>query len=168
MGRGAPKDLADGTITLMDGTTPTPNSVVFAIEEGNLSFQVQQPKYNILDRGSLSHQRLADEVPVTGSVSIYYVQALKQSGDTTPEVYEAVQFIGAAASWVSTNDDNGDVKNLDMKYEIVNPDSTLESERITFQKTHFSNISVEEGRPNKISFDFEAFVTKPDIAKYTP
>lgn len=168
MARGAPKDLSDGVIKLEDGTTPTANSLTIAVEEGDLNFEVKQPVYNILDRGSLSHMREDDQEPVTGSLSFIMIQLKKATTDTAPEIYEVMKFEGAAASWVSTNDDRGDVKTLTMKFEIVNPDATLESERITFTKVRFTNIKPEEGKPNKVSCDFQAFMTTPTVAKYTP
>jgi hypothetical protein len=167
MARGAPKDLSDATIKLEDGTTPTANSLTIAVEDGDLNFEIKQPIYNILDRGSLSHMREADEEPVTGSFSIHFMQAIKATTDSTPEVKEVMEFSGGAASWVTTNDDRGDVKTLTMKFEIVNPDSTLENERITFSKVRFTSIKFEEGRPDKLSVDFQAFQTKPAVAKYT-
>lgn len=166
MARGVSKDLSDGTIKLEDGTTPTANSLTVAIEDGDLNYTIARPKYNILDRGSLSHQRLADEVPVSGSFSFIWVQSIKATGDSAPEIMEVMQFSGAAAAWVTTNTDRGNVKTLSLKFEVVNPDSTLDDERITFSRVHFTNLKFSEGRPNKVSCDFEAFQTAPAVAKY--
>ena len=166
MARGAPKNLTDGTIKLQDGSG-TPNSVTIAVEEGDLTFSNKQNVDNILDRGSLSHMREGEEEPVTGSFSVHFIQLIKAGGDSDPELQEIASFTGAAASWVSTNDDNGDVKTIDLLFEIVNPDSGLENERITFTKVRFLSWDLEEGRPNKLSVEFQAFITRPAIAKYS-
>lgn len=163
---GAPKDLSDATIKIEDGAA-TANTITVAVDEGNLQYTVQRPDYTILDRGSLSHLRQADEVEVEGSFSVHFTEHINQTSESTPELYEVMTFSGDAASWTSTNDDNGDVKTLTMKFEIVDPDATRENERLTFNKVRFKNIQFQEGRPDSLSCDFAAFVTSPTIAKYS-
>jgi hypothetical protein len=167
MARGSVKDLSDAVIKIQDGTTPTANSITIAVEEGNLNFEWKRPVQNILDRGSLSQMRYADQEPVTGSFSVHFIQMLKQSVDSDPEIQEVMNWSGAASSWVSTNTDYSGVKTHTLLFEITNPDSSLQSERITFSKVTFSDFKFEEGRPDKFSCSFQAFTTAPTFTKYT-
>ena len=71
----APKVRRDGKITLKDGTTPTPISLVVDYEEGNFSFeQTKADRTIIRDRGTIKSVRKGDDQPLTGSFTIYMRQ----------------------------------------------------------------------------------------------
>lgn len=160
------KNLRDATMKIEDGAG-TPNSITLALEEGDLSYAIKQNVINVLDRGSLSHQREGDEEPVTGSFTVKYVELIKQTASSNPTPYEALTQTGAAASWTSTNTDGGGVYNTSIILEINDPDATNQDERTTLSKVRATSIDFSEGDEyNTLAFEFQAFVTKPTVAKF--
>jgi hypothetical protein len=160
------KNMRDSTITFYDGTLPTAQSLVLVLEEGDFKFSTTRNVINILDRGVLSHQRPGNEEVVTGSLTIKFVEFIKQSALTTPVPYEVVTHTGAAASWVTTNTDSGDVYNFDMKLDIVDPVSANGNERIVLSKVFVTGVEFGEGDEyNTLAFNFQAFITAPTVSK---
>lgn len=160
------KNLRDSTITFSDGTTPTANSITLVLEEGDLKFDAKQNVINISDRGVLDHQRVGDQEVITGSMTLKYVELIKQSAGTNAMPYEVVTRTGTAASWVTTNTDGGDVFNFTIMITINDPDATRSDEKFTFTKVRVTSIGFQEGADyNTLSFEFQAFQTLPTVAK---
>lgn len=161
------KNLQDGVIKLVDGTTYTPNELEVIVEEGNLTFNEKKEPKKILDRGVLSHLRKKDEEPITGSFSIKFIEFMSQVSPDNPTLYEVLNKIGEAASWVTTNTDGGDVYTLTAKFEIATPTSGEKAERVIFTLFYPISIDFKEGDEfNELTVEFEAFITTPSIAKY--
>ena len=66
-----PKVRRDGTITLIDGTTPTAVELDIQYEEGNFTFDnialAREDQTVIRDRGVITTVRKGDQQPLTGS-----------------------------------------------------------------------------------------------------
>jgi len=158
------KNLRDCVLTIYDGDSPV-NEVNVAFSEGNLQYAETEQIEQHLDRGDLSHMREGDEVPVTGSFSARLTELLSQ-GDNRVTIREALKRVGAAAAWVSTNDDNGDVDTIGLKFRINTPVSAELDELVDFGKCHVDSIQLQEGAPaNTISVNFTDFETAPTISK---
>ena len=157
------KNLRDGELMLRDGDDPV-NSQLLALDEGNLQFNVPDPKEQILDRGTLSHLREGDEQPVTGSFAVKFTELYNQgSNDITP--YEAFKQLNGAADWVSTNSDGGGVYTIEMRFTVRSPTSGESDERITFAKTYAKSIDFQENNPSMLTVNFVDFETAPTVLK---
>lgn len=161
------KNLQDGVIKLVDGVSYVPNELEVIVEEGNLTFNEKKEPKKILDRGKLSHLRGKDEEPVTGSFSIKFVEFISQVSPGNPTLYEVLNKIGEASSWITTNTDGGDVYTLTAKFEIATPTSGEKAERVTFALFYPTSIDFKEGDEfDELTVEFEAFITAPTIEKY--
>lgn len=158
------KNLRDGELKVEDGTTPV-NSVTVALDEGDLSYEETKNVINVLDRGTLSHMRSGDDVPVKVSFTLKFVEFLKQSAGTTT-IYEALKKIGGASAWTTTNTDGGGVYTLKLVFTISTPVTADKAEIITFNLFHHTSISFKEGDEyDTLAVDGEAFITAASIAK---
>jgi len=156
------KNLRDGTLVLSDSGAA--NSITLACEEGDLRFAESNAVINVLDRGDLSHMRQGDEVPVTLSWTLKFIELI--SSDTgIPTAYEAIKNIQAASGWTSTNTDGGDVFTLDMVFTISTPTATEKDEIITFANAHGAMEFAEGDEYNTLAFTGEAFIVAPEVAK---
>ena len=157
------KNLRDSTIVMNDNVAET---ITLAIEEGDLAYTEADGVVRVLDRGDLSHMRQGDEAAVEGSMSMKYVEFIKQTGAVNPTAYEALSQTGGAAAWVSTNADGGDVYTLEMVVTIVSPTTGEDDETITFAFLHAENIEFNEGDEyNTLSFTFLDWEVRPSYAK---
>ena len=97
----APKVRRDGKITLKDGTTPTPVSLIVAYEEGNFSFdQTKSDRIVIRDRGTIGSVRKGDDQPITGSFTIYMRQFTSASAGS---VLDFINKTGSYSANVSSS-----------------------------------------------------------------
>jgi len=165
----ATRNLRDGELMLRDASDPV-NYVILALDEGDLAFTQTRPQganaIHVLDRGDLSHMRQGDEAAVALTFTVKYVEAVKQTGGTICTAYEAVNRIGCAAAWASTNNDGGDVYTLDGFFFITAPaGSGEESEEIIFRRLHGDFNFSEADEYNTLSFDGRAFQSTPEINK---
>lgn len=100
-------DLKDCTITIVDGTSPTPNSIEIVFVEGDLTFSIKLPREYRNNRGKLGTVRNADEEPMDLSFQGDFTKVIAHtSDDIDVSLIEILTFTGAAASWVSTDADN--------------------------------------------------------------
>jgi len=158
------KNLRDCVLTIYDGDDPV-NEVIVAFSEGNLQYTETEQVDQHSDRGSLSHLRTGEEVAVTGSFTARLTEFLSQ-GDNRVTPREAIKMEGAAAAWVSTNDDNGDVDTVGLKFRINTPNSSELDELVDFAKCHIETFQFQEGAPaNTISVSFMDYETAPSYNK---
>ena len=166
------KNLRDGSIKIFDGSTP-PERVDVACDEGNFTY-TEHPKEakEISDRGGLSHLREGDEVPVDWSFGVKFREFLSQgSNPITP--HEAMMRRGAAAAWVTTNDDGGDVATIDLELTIATPTSGEVPQSVLLKKCYNIQEEFAEGDEyNTLAFSGKAFVAAPtitaDVGTLTP
>ncbi len=95
-------DLKKVTITLQDGTSPTPLSIEVKVGEGNMSYTEKRTMEYIKDRGLLDTVREGDEVPVEVKLDFQWEYITSDEGAETPTVEEALKNTGAAEDWVSS------------------------------------------------------------------
>ena len=157
------KNLRDGLIKLQDNAAA--NETTLILDSGDLNYtENPNPVINVLDRGDLSHMRQGDEVPVTLSFSVKFTELISQ-GSTPVTLREALLLVEGASAWTSSNDDGGDVSTIDIEFLILSPTSGEQNELLTFTKVHGSLEFAEGDEFNTLSFEGEAFITSPTIAK---
>ena len=161
------KNMRDGSIKVSDGTLPTANELLIALSGGDLEWTEERNVTAILDRGKLSHFRGGDEVPVSVSFSLKYVELIKQAFAAEPTLYEALKFLGAASGWQTTNaDECSDIKTLDLTFLIASPCPSEEDEEVVFSKFYYTSINPKEGEEfNTIDVEGTAFITAPLVSK---
>jgi len=161
------KNLRDGELVVKDGAG-TPASITLALDEGDLRITEYEDTIKVLDRGTLSHERMGDERPVEFSFTAKYVELMKQTGASDPTLYEALRKIGGASGWTSTQTDGGDVYTVTMVFTITSPTGGEENETITLSLAHAEQIEFSEGDEyNTVSVTGTAFMAnlKSALAK---
>ena len=153
----APKVRRDGKITLKDGTTPTPISLVVDYEEGNFSFeQTKADRTIIRDRGTIKSVRKGDDQPLTGSFTIYMRQFTSASAGS---VLDFINKTGSYSSNVSSSSTvSTDEYAVNIEFE-VDGDAVGDDDgdtTATFD-TCICTASFAEGDPNTITVSFECF-----------
>jgi hypothetical protein len=97
------KNFRDGTITLADGTTPTPLSVIVQYEAGDFSItglsESNTETTTYLDRGDLGSVRKTSRTFPTFSFTAHMTDL---SDATNKTIWDAVNKTGAFATAVST------------------------------------------------------------------
>jgi hypothetical protein len=102
---------------------------------------------------------------VEGSFEVLFREFLTQ-GENPITPYEIFKQIGAAAAWVTTNADGGEVFTLGIRFTVRSPTTGEQDERITFAKVYHTKIDFAEGTPsNKLTVAFRDFETAPSIDK---
>ena len=153
----APKVRRDGKITLKDGTTPTPVSLVVDYEEGNFSFdQVKSDRIVIRDRGTIKSVRKGDDQPLTGSFTIYMRQFTSASAGGVLDFINKTNSYSAnisASSSVAT-----DEYTINIEFE-VDGDAVGDDDGDTTAtfNTCICQASFAEGDPNQITVNFECY-----------
>lgn len=159
------KHLGDGVIELIV------NANVYEIkyEDGDLALDIPGPDVSLfLDRGKIADTnggqpniRYGDEKPMTGSFSCF----MRDPG--TNLYVTASQFVTKtglyASTWGTTMGANGEVKTVDLRWTVagvVHGDAA--NRRILLPYTYISG-ATEEGRPNKVKFNFTSFCVYPVI-----
>lgn len=159
------RNIQDGVLTIKDGAV-TPASITVALEDSGLRWSEQSPVKEIDDREVLSHLRPGKQQSVRMRLSLKFTEFIKQTGGSDPTLYEAITHIGAAASWTSANDDNGDVYTTQWEFLIVSPDSTEDDELITFSKVAVTVRDFQEGSDyNTLELEAIDYETKPAVTK---
>lgn len=165
MGDGISRNLRDGQLIVMDGST---HSKTIDLDDGEFKADWSpnggEPRV-ILNRGALSHFRTGDEKPVTGSLSAKLSKLIADTGggDSVPSEYEALTLTGLAASWTTTGL-AGEPKLCKLVLKVTNPNAAGRREVITLDKVKLGKVSLEEGEEyDKLSFEFVARITEPTI-----
>ena len=161
------KTMADGFITIRDGTTPA-NSVRLVVDEGDMQFTViQRESVSILDRTELNAIRKGKAKPCSGKFQVKFKEFLStgQAGyPITP--HEALFGVGSASAWASTNDDGGDVRTVAIIFTCVSPVTGEAEEVITFKKCYNIKEAFSEMLDGDLlAIDFEDYEERPTIAK---
>jgi hypothetical protein len=160
------KNMADGFITIQDGSSP-PNSLQIVVDEGDMSFDViQRESVEILDRTELNSLRKGKARPCSGKFQIKYKEFLRQGNSYPITPHEALFGVGAAAGWLTTNQDGGDVRTVALIFTCVSPVPGETEEVITFAKCYNLKEAFSEGLDGDIlAIDFKDFEERPTIAK---
>lgn len=157
------RNIRDGVLKIKDGDT---EEIEIKLVDSGLTWTEHDNKIYVLDRGVLDHMRQGDEQPVDIALNLKFVELIAHDSQA-PTPYEAVKAVGAAASWVSTNDDGGGVYTTNLEFTISNPDPSAQDELITFAKfTPETPADFGEGdEHNTLVISGKAFITAPSAEK---
>jgi hypothetical protein len=161
------RNLRDGELTIMDGTSGTPQSLTVLLDEGDLRWSVRSRTIEVKDRGSIAagHTRKGDEESVSVSFTARWTQLIGKSasGADPLQLYELLMF-ASGANVVSTSQ-AGEQDTLTLEFTVIDPAGTA-SERITFAKVYRESLTMSEGdESNLIAFAGRAFVTRPVVVR---
>ena len=159
------RNLVNGSLKLIDGTTPTPNELTIPIEEGNLSWTEDDTAPVIKNRGKLAG--FAD--PIENAVELTWTMIFEEyTGKTTSgAAVSPVDFLkkkGAAAAFTGTR--TCGPYTIDAEFTVAKPsncDDPLEQKEVlTFADFHTNTIAFEEGEEmDTIVITGTALITTP-------
>ena len=160
------KNMADGIISIEDGSTPV-NSIQIVVDEGDMVFDVsQRESVVILDRTELNSLRKGKAKVCGGKFQVKYKEFLRQGSDYPVTPHEALFGVGAAAAWKSTNSDGGDVRTVRIKFTCASPVAGETAEVITFAKCFDLKETFSERLDGDLlAIDFKDMEERPTIAK---
>jgi len=158
------RNLRDSTVFIKDAGA---NSVELACDTGDLKSNQPKNVKEIGDRGDLSHRRQGDAEYVPLSMSTKFKRFLAH-GAYDPSLWEVFNFAGKAAAWVSTNDDGGDVKTLDVQVIIPAPNGTDPAEILNYYKCDVRDFTFSEGDDNNsLEYTGKAEAFTPEASSTT-
>lgn len=143
------RNLTHGQITIVDGTSPTPNTLIVPIEEGNLRFSVRRPVKVIMNRGRVDSFAEGNEEPMTVSFTAKFEEWTGRTLTAyaaVPSVPDALRQRGNASAWVSSLLCGPYC--TDLRFDLDNPCPTAgvdQTERLTFPDFHADETNFEEG-----------------------
>ena len=150
----------DGSIALLDGTSPSPRSYVVSAEPGDMNIAVPgTTKNNFLDRGRLvGSVRYGDDQAVTGSFSVYFRGGLSTDGASAAllDILNGTAFSYATNPWISTLGTNAEVKTMDLVFTVEGTDHGDAADHICTIPDCSLDFSLAEGDPNTISINFQS------------
>ena len=135
--------LRDVTLTLRDGSTPTPNELEIQVGDGNITWTEQRPLEYINDRDKLDDRRLAPEVPLEVNLTVKW-EYYRGDGAGDPSPMDVFYFENDASAWVSTDSDPCRPKCVDLIIENI-PDciGTAKKETYVFPKFFAENVDFD-------------------------
>lgn len=100
-------DLKKAVLSILDGSSPTPNEIDVKVGEGTLTYTERVEREYTLDRGTLDLVRDGDEVPmeVRFDLTWEYITAQITSSGSPPTVEDALKNRLQASAWVSSDTD---------------------------------------------------------------
>lgn len=138
------KNLRDAVFTLKDNAG-SPHSLAVVLDEGDLSFSLDNPVIQVDDRGSPDHLRAGSNPGFDFSFTIKFVEFTGAS----VTVYEFLKGIGNASAYTYTCDtagvlnDAGDVKVMQPTFVITDPAGGTET--LTFRNSYEKSVKFDEG-----------------------
>lgn len=162
------RNLRDGLLTILDGTTPTPLSLEIPLQTGDLNFTEMNNVITVKNRGALAYRRQGDEEEVSLSFSFKFVQWSYANGSATGiSPVDALKRRGGASAWISAGPTCGPYA-VNLKFSIVNPCVSGDKEILTFEDFVATDIKFSEGaEANTLTVTGRSFRTKPNRT-YTP
>lgn len=159
------KTKRDGTITLRDGTSPTPLEYVVAFEAGDLNVAIPGRTVNLfLDRGVMTDPpaiRYGDDQPMTGSFTAQLREVTDASVSTLVDVLTQSGYF--ASDWVSRGGANAEVKTVQITWDIEGTDLGDASDHQIVCDHCYVTGSVADGDPVTISVSFTAYDLYPTV-----
>lgn len=161
------RNLRDGELTILDGATPTPQSLTLLLDEGDLAWTQRTNTIEVKDRGSIAqgHTRPGDEESVSLSFTTKWTQLIGKSADVADplQLYELLMF-ASGTNAVSTSS-AGQQQTLRFEFVVTDPAGNA-SERIVFDKVYRETLTMSEGDDfNVISFRGRDFEPVPAIER---
>lgn len=127
------RNYRDGTLIIVDGTTPTANTLEVVGCDGDLTFSETQESFLIMRRGIIDSIREGDQQPISLSFTVKFEQWERADGASTGiSVVDALKKRGGASAWESVDTCGPYMVNLQFKIkDICNPGAF---EVLTFEK----------------------------------
>lgn len=158
-------DLKNATVTIQDGTSPTPESLEIKIGTGQLNYTRRKNYEYRLDRGVLDEVVEGDQVPVELSMDAVWDFI---TGDSTPTVTveDAIYNEGQAAAvpWVSTDADPCSPYCTDVLVSYIPACSSVEQEDVTFGQFRADEVQ-HNYREGQLSIRARCNITKPTAVR---
>ena len=161
------KTKRDGTLTIKDGTSPTPLSLPVAYEAGDFNLTIPGPAItSALDRGSFGGTpslRYGDDQAMTATFSAY----LRDLGDASYATLEEVimQSGDVGTNWVSTLGANAAVLTFSVTFDIEGSDHGDAGDHSLTLPHCVITGSLAEGDPDTVSISITSYSNYPtDIA----
>jgi hypothetical protein len=161
------RNLRDAELVLRDGSSPSSQTLLLILDEGDLSWTERQQTIEVKERGSIAsgHLRPGDEISVALSFSAKWTQLLGKSLESADplQLYEFLTF--AAGSHVESTSQVGEQKTLQLEFTVRDP-SGVAHEKVIFHKVYRETLTLSEGdRYNLISFTGRDFEVRPTIER---
>jgi len=156
-----PKTKRDGTITLIDGTTPAAIELDVAYEDGNLSIDIpkQFGSLVIRDRGDTVAVRKQDDQQLTGTFSFHLRQFT--DGSEAGSIIDFITKSGFYSSNVSTGATGSpyiEEYAINIKYSYEGTDHGDSADgTATLTKCLIDSYSIAEGDPSNVTINFTCF-----------
>lgn len=136
-------DLKEASLYLIDGTTPTPNKLEIAFDDGNLTYSQRKNIEYRLNRGKLDTTRQGDEEPLEVSFEGRFNAITSDSGDPVT-ITEFLDQQGAASGYASTGG-ACEPYAVDLQLEVNRTCSGVEDEIITFEEFRYEELGGDFG-----------------------
>ena len=150
----------DGSIALLDGTSPSPQSYVVSAEPGDMNIAVPaETKNDFLDRGRLvGSVRYGDDQAVTGSFTVYFRGGLSTDGASAAliDILNGTAFTYATNPWASTLGANAEVQTVDLVFTVEGTIHGDASDHVCTVPDCSLEYSLVEGDPNTTSINFRS------------
>jgi len=153
------KTKRDGTITIIDGISPTPNEYTVSFEVGDFSYSEEKADRTVIrDRGAIVGLRAGDDPVITASFSVH----LRDLHNTTADVL--LDFLynrGYASSTTSVASTGGTgfeqyLVNIKFTIDANSVDSGEAVQSVTFAKC-LCVYSLSEGDPDSLEISAECY-----------
>ena len=159
------KNMADGIITIEDGSSPR-NAVQIVVDEGDMSFDVvQRESVVIMDRMELNSLRKGKAKPCSGKFQVKFKEFLSASNyPVTP--HEALFGVGAAGrgsprtTTAATCGPSASGSPASRRWPANRPRTSCSRNATTSRKR-----SARSSMPTCLAIDFKDFEERPTIAK---
>ena len=153
------RNLRDGQIKIIDGTSVTPLEVTLTLEQGDLTYSEKKEYKQIRDRGVLDHVRAGDEMVVPVAFSVKLDRVAEATSPVT--LHDALTKSGSASAWVSVAG-SGEPYATKVEFTTLDPAGGADDEVITFNKFFVEEIAFAEGDDyNTLSVTGFSFETAP-------
>lgn len=154
------KTKRDGTIALLDNTSPTPRSYVISAEPGDFNIAVPgETKNDFLDRGRLvGSVRYGDDQAVTGSFTVYHRGGSSTDGASAAllDILNGTAFSYVTNPWLSTLGTSAEVKTVDVVMTIEGTNFGDAADHTCTIPDCSLEYSLTEGDPNTIAVSFRS------------
>jgi len=138
------RNYRDGILTIIDGTTPTPNEREVVGCDGDLTFSESQESFLVMRRGVIDSIREGDQQPISVSFTVKFEQWQAADGASTGiSVVDALKKRGGASAWKSVDTCGPYMVNLEFKIKDICTPGAFEV--LTFQKFVCDTVDFSEG-----------------------
>lgn len=159
------RTLRDGSLTINDGTSPTPKTMTLTLDTGDLSWTETRTVVKRLDRGKIQGGciRPGNEENVTLSFSTAWTQLLGFTEDSLDPTFLYEILNNEADAYTSTF--STCFYTVEFVF-TVSPCGGVGAETITFAYVYHTTLTMSEGDDsNMINFDGEDWELRPTVAR---